>query len=391
MNANVSKLLKEVAALLPPLLVTAGVFAGFVALVGGITTWSRFWASQLPPEQAVDVVPRTELVVIGAVTLLFFGVLGLLAVLACYLVDDAGRARKRTLVGLLLVGAAEASLIVIELRRDDDAGPIWEPAVLLVGAFVAACLVAWKGTRETHPLPRNGREQAAAERADERQAAGDAAAAEQARAAAQCPLRCELRLSGFIGLTLVAIGTALIAWKWLEVPDWAAVGFFLAFLFPLLTYHVAHVTGARFAWYGIALLFSVPLFGAVVNTLRLLADPQAKPVALIRKGDKKDEGVQGLYITETDKRVYLASVATEGCGGQTVRKHSGRIFWVPRDDIVAMAVGPLQDIAKAAVEAPEMVADRAATRVDLKTTTGSSATSTPRSIDVFPALRKRRT
>ncbi len=106
-------------------------------------------------------------------------------------------------------------------------------------------------------------------------------------------------------------------------------------------------------WFGLAVFLSVPLFGTLTAMARNLDDPQAQPVALIRNTDGPDEAIQGLYVTETDDRVYFATLATEGCGDKIVG-HSGRLLWVPRSEVVAMSIGPLEDVADARTTALEM-------------------------------------
>lgn len=62
-------------------------FVGFVALIGGAIEWTRFWAAELPADQAVGAIPETELVTVGAVSTILFTLLGLAAVLLVYLLD----------------------------------------------------------------------------------------------------------------------------------------------------------------------------------------------------------------------------------------------------------------------------------------------------------------
>jgi hypothetical protein len=69
---------------------TAG-FLTFVAVTGGAITWVRFWAAQLPADQALQVVPRDDLIIVGAVALGLFTVLGVIAVAGVYAIDSAGR------------------------------------------------------------------------------------------------------------------------------------------------------------------------------------------------------------------------------------------------------------------------------------------------------------
>jgi hypothetical protein len=58
---------------------------GFVALAGGAVLWTRFDAAGFPTERALAVVPRTELIVIGAETLVPLAALVLVSVVLIWL------------------------------------------------------------------------------------------------------------------------------------------------------------------------------------------------------------------------------------------------------------------------------------------------------------------
>src|SRR5918994_1092909 len=79
---DVGAFLKDLVTKVVPVLLTAAGFLGFVAVVGGAIVWFRFHTSQLPAVQAIDAMPRSELLVTGAVPLMLFGVLGIGAVAA---------------------------------------------------------------------------------------------------------------------------------------------------------------------------------------------------------------------------------------------------------------------------------------------------------------------
>lgn len=116
---------------------------------------------------------------------------------------------------------------------------------------------------------------------------------------------------------------------------------------------IAYLSRAQFVWYGLAVFVSVPLLGTVAAIAQNLADPQVQPVAIIRKADGPSEAIQGLYVTETDKRVYFANIATEGCTAR-IEENSGRLLWVRSDEVVAMSIGPQQDVTSARDSALEM-------------------------------------
>ncbi len=95
------------------------------------------------------------------------------------------------------------------------------------------------------------------------------------------------------------------------------------------------------------MFISVPLFGTVMLMASNADEPQVQPMALIRSTDGPEEAIQGLYVTEGDERVYFANVATEGCENE-VTPNSGRLLWVPKKEVVAMAIGPLQGVKRPA-------------------------------------------
>jgi hypothetical protein len=109
----------------------------------------------------------------------------------------------------------------------------------------------------------------------------------------------------------------------------------------------------RFAWLGVGVFLSVPLFGGIVSVVRTSRDPKVQPVALIRKSD--NVGLCGVYITENDKRVYLGRIEPKP-NGDAIRG-TGRIFWVRDDDVDMVKVGTLQPLRTANWRAPEMLAE----------------------------------
>jgi outer membrane protein OmpA-like peptidoglycan-associated protein len=134
---------------------------------------------------------------------------------------------------------------------------------------------------------------------------------------------------------------------------WLAITLAATILIGIGLWRIAELSSGGFILYGLAIFLSAPLFGTVALTTRNIDDPQAQPVAIIRGGDGPAEALQGLYVTETSDRVYFANVATQDCGKNIV-DDSGRLFWVPKSEVVAMAIGPSQDVDKAARASLEM-------------------------------------
>ena len=179
-----------------------------------------------------------------------------------------------------------------------------------------------------------------------------AARREAARLAKRRPHRLILRFWGvcvFLFFAVAAIAGPAIAMG----QDWLAISFASALILTAGVWRVAVLSNARFTWYGLAVFISVPLFGTCTLMARNVAAPQVQPMALIRNTDGPDEAIQGIYVTEGSDRVYFASIATEGCQNK-LTPDSGRLQWVPKSELVAMSVGPLQDVDKAGKAALEM-------------------------------------
>jgi outer membrane protein OmpA-like peptidoglycan-associated protein len=150
-------------------------------------------------------------------------------------------------------------------------------------------------------------------------------------------------------LALIAVLVpSLILGEW-----WLAVSLGAVFVIGSGLWRIAGLKREKFIFLGMAVFISVPLFGAVMLMVRNLAEPQVQAVALIRSSDGPDEAIQGLYVTETSSRVYFANVATEGCSDK-IRPAGGRLLWVPRKEVVAMSIGPLESVEDAGKTALEM-------------------------------------
>jgi outer membrane protein OmpA-like peptidoglycan-associated protein/uncharacterized membrane protein YiaA len=179
------------------------------------------------------------------------------------------------------------------------------------------------------------------------------------------PFHIELRRSGvllMVGMMAIGVvGPSLLLGK-----TWLAAALAAAVVLVAGLWRIAALAETRFLWYGLAVFISVPLFGTLMLMARNLADPQVQPIALIREADGPDEAIQGLYVTEGDDRVYFATVSTEGCSDD-LAPHSGRLLWVPKDEVVAMAIGPLQGVDDAGRSALEM---SYALTPDIETPTG---------------------
>ncbi len=153
-------------------------------------------------------------------------------------------------------------------------------------------------------------------------------------------------LALLLGAMVVVPAVALGQW-WLTTSLGAAV------VIVGGLWRIAALPKHGFMWFGLAVFISVPLFGTLTLMARNLVHPQVQPLALIRKTDGPYEAIQGLYVTEGDERVYFANVATEGCT-DAVTPNSGRLLWVPKSEVVALSIGPAQNLKGAAQTALEM-------------------------------------
>jgi hypothetical protein len=136
------KRLSELAWQALPALGSAAGFVAFVAVIGTAIEWIRFDAAHLPATQAVLVVPRHELIVIGALSLAVFVAGGLLAVLIVYLIDNKGDATVGTVRGIVIVGAVEM-VIALFFIKGHSIGTyvlllLWLGVIGVVAAYVVA-------------------------------------------------------------------------------------------------------------------------------------------------------------------------------------------------------------------------------------------------------------
>jgi hypothetical protein len=150
---------------------------------------------------------------------------------------------------------------------------------------------------------------------------------------------------------LVVAVPSVILQEW-----WLAIALGAVALLGAALWQIASLSKEGFVWYGLAVFISVPLFGTAMLMASNADEPKVQPMAMIRSTDGPDEAIQGLYVTEADDRVYFANVATEGCKNR-VRDNSGRLLWVPKKEVLAMSVGPLQGVEEAGKTALEMSYD----------------------------------
>jgi outer membrane protein OmpA-like peptidoglycan-associated protein/MFS family permease len=247
-------------------------------------------------------------------------------------------------VGIVVVLGILAGAIAFTAMRHHGHSSEWAWAIAL-GAAGAVPLFAVVGHWARFEFDPKQRKRKRRRRREERQE-------ESNRDTRKKPPRFGLTTLG--ALVVVPLGVVAVLVPSLVLGQWwLAVSFVAIAVIGCGLWRIATLTQERFLWLGLAVFLSVPLFGTVMLMARNLADPQVQAVALIRSGDGPSEAIQGLYVTETSDRVYFASVATEGCS-DTITPASGRLLWVPKKEVVAMSIGPLEDVEDAGRAALEM-------------------------------------
>lgn len=416
---------------------------GFVTLVGGAIVWVRFFSAGLPADQAVRAMPRQELITIGAVSLVSFAVIGVIVVLALYLLDENGAASRKTFLGLTLLAVAEFVAILLgftELGHSEWLLAAWfglsaflayrglkdatkgleaeaerkadaEPLRAAWSEFLAATdrrddaayrkTLTPQGPPPHWPIEHHHRaavaslhEQRDWTRALDRWTEALPKDSEARKAAKKLPRDKpppERDLDDAIDVALdEAYSEAGLdgareffraRWPWLALT-FAVLAPVIYYLFQLnhddevmvaaaavliavlaaANFAVARITRG-FAWYGVTALASLIVFGAGVNIVKTIREPQVQPVALVRKSDGAT--LCGVYVTETDKRLYIGRIqGRDGEDAVGADAKAGRMFWIPLDDVEVVSVGPIQDMEDARWRAPRLVREVLADRPD---------------------------
>jgi MFS family permease len=333
----------------------------------------------LPADQAISLVGEGDLVVVGAISLALFLVLGVVAVVVAYAIDPPGRATTAMGAGLFALvaggivtalvlsedqdpeGWREAAAVIVGLiglagmalvlkpRKADAQAPSNKLLTLLNGARPSEEKDSWlfKKRKTLPPTPRELREAA-----ELKKLGGPDV---------KPPAKFTYRVRPLTPLVagVVAFAFAVLFW---ETIDENFVGWSVIFASALgaLCFAVARASGDRFWPYGVAVFFSVALFGALLSIVRLDESPQVNPVALVRSDNGVLTGVVGLLVARTDEDYWLGAVTLKcnkgkGVASDSAKEGSGRIFSVPRDRVVADELGASTDLADAGERAPALL------------------------------------
>jgi hypothetical protein len=377
--------------------------AGFVAGVGGAVLWARFHAAELPADQAVAAVPNQELVVVGAVALVGFVLAAIGAVVGVYILDNEGTAGEKTRRGLIALIVAEIAVAVLF-----GGFGFWTGLGLVAAFGIAGLFLVYLLENLAHfwaaRTPAQRRLKALASWAWHALFAGIGVIHRVWRVLALVALVggvfvvfyanqwwqvvvwavVTLVITGawnvvghapvrrVLAIALIAYGvTALIRYEpTLAIATGAAIAL------GALNLSVAKATSDRFTFYGVSVFLSVVLFGGALSFVRTREHPKLQAVAVLFKNGTPP--ACGLYVTETDSRLYLARVSAVPRGrGVRVADKSGRLFWLPRDQIERTELGPLQGIVRAQEDGAdlrdELIADRSANTTPAQGTEGTPA------------------
>jgi lysophospholipase L1-like esterase len=394
---------------------TAVVSVGFVVLVGAAIVWVRFWAARYPADQAVDAVGRDELLVIGAQALVLFAILGAVAVVGLWLLDGEGRASRRTRIGLALIVLVEllAAIYLGDFRRRE--------LLYLVAGFAIVAFLAYFLSEVVHRMlvgaswGRRGRWPSYVagrffsgrqiERRDGKDRPESRSRFLLRRAWQAVPLlvlayavvaavEVDHASNRFVlVLAPIAVAAVLFVCPWGTVagaareakdpvlrPVRAALAATLALCLTIflirdeawlvgtataatalagLCLAIAHTSADRFLPVAVTVMFTVCATGAVVACLRVVDSPQAQPVAMLLKDHR---AVCGVWVGESSGRIWYARLKLSELAA--VRRPTPRdsgLTSVSHDDVVDMALGPLQPVGRAADQAAAL---RSALRVE---------------------------
>ncbi len=375
-------------------IVAATLFAG---VVGGAILWLRFWSSHLPADQALDAVSRGEVVATGSQALAIFVALGLVAMGFAWLLDGKGQWVRSTRRGLVAIGLVEVLIAVLigDFRRDE--------ALLIFGGLILAALLLHylldRALAPTSPFRARPAAKSIFDRVGAwlQRFAGPSPGAVALRLWQALPLALlllaairsltaegpdrylwvlaplalaailfvlpggmaskgvtrrdpDLESLGLPRAALALAGVACIAVLLARDEAWLAAAALVATALGLFCLAVAAASGERFAPYGLAVLISVPLFGAAAALLHGVDSPEMQPVAAVLENGTS---VCGAYIGESEGKLWMGRLVLDERGGVN-RPRPGTIFPIDSDRVAARTLGPLEPVARTETRAVEM-------------------------------------
>jgi lysophospholipase L1-like esterase len=375
------------------LMVLAVLFAG---VVGSAILWLRFWSSHLPADQSLDVVSRSEAVATGSQALGVFVALGLVAMGFAWLLDGKGQWVRSTRRGLIAIGLVEVLIAIL-------IGDFRQGRALLIfaGVVLAALLLHFLLDRALAPgSPFHSRR--VAKSIFEAVGKWLRGFADRPRAAAlrlwqALPLALlllalirsfavdgpdrylwvlapillaailfilpggmaargvsrhqhDLESLEFPRIALALTGLLCIAVLIARDEAWLAAAVAVAAALGLFCLAIAAASGDRFAPYGLAVLISVPIFGAAAALLHGVDSPELQPVAAVLKSGKP---VCGVYVGESEGKLWLGRVVLDE-RGDVNHPRAGAIFSIDSGQVATRLLGSLQPVARADARAVEL-------------------------------------
>jgi uncharacterized membrane protein YqjE len=297
-----------------------GSFATLVTVTGGAITWIRFAQAELPADQAVAATPQTELLTIGAVSLVSFGLVGMAAVLVAYVLDPTGRPtdNRRAMITLSL-----ASIIVAVWLSDTARGwKIGATAVVVVSGWLT-WKIAWWAVTSWGSRHSTGRQRVR-----------------------------------FLAIVLITVCVSLLALVVYALTDtWVGVMVPVVAVLSAGALSVADRTKDQFRWFGVAIFTAVLIFGATMSIARTAAATKLQSVAVVLTAEAGGAELSGVWVASADDRVYIADVkhCTRSADLRltpTSHGRDGRIIELPRASIKALALGKLELLKSAKARGP---------------------------------------
>jgi hypothetical protein len=265
---------------------------GFVTFVGGAIEYARLATAGLPAEEAVAIIPTSNLVVVGATKLVPALIIALMATAAFYVWHVLSYGQL--LVGGRLSDAADVARAM--LRRREGKGQIED------SEFV-------RGSRlKPSPLKR-------------------------ALAVAVVIFACE---TVYFFVTFNGRGFYQLA------------VFALLAIFTVTVSAVVAIRSSNTIWLAVATYLSVAVFVGTLAYAHARDTFQVAPAAVIRQNQKASIG---FFIAQTSDRVYLGRIAIEAGEPRNTRKKASRILVFPKEQITDVAIGPLMSPHDAFVQA----------------------------------------
>jgi hypothetical protein len=166
----------------------------------------------------------------------------------------------------------------------------------------------------------------------------------------------------------VSIAAAALVDPWTLAPVAASL------LLAVACFAVGRLHPRRFFWLGISTFASVALFGAVLTYSRDVNAPSAQAAAVLLKNGC---AVQGLWIGESSKRVFLARVEPEG-----KPPGEGRIFSLESSEVISESIGKLRRVPYANRQAAALRWELSSTQSESVLTT-ANCTATGQTSDYF--------